>query len=114
LAARQPAHYANRPLAYRLSLVQGLFKLNGERVVYGQSIASQPPARTELIIYWICKPDRAEATLGCMEEVFRKIVKRHGVTPARWWFWWQTVRAVGAFVLEIIGKIPKSLLPTSN
>ena len=44
----------------------------------------------------------------------RKIVKRHGVTPARWWFWWQTVRAVGGFVLEIIGKIPKSLLPTSN
>jgi hypothetical protein len=108
LAARQPAHYANRPLAYRLALVQGLFKLNGERVVYAQSIASQPPASAELIIYWICKPDRAEATLGW------KIVKRHGVTPARWWFWWQTVRAVGAFVLEIVGKIPKSLLPTSN
>ena len=80
MAARQPAHYANRPLAYRLALVQGLFKLNGERVVYGQSIASQPPARAELIIYWICKPDRAEATLGW------KIVKRHGVAPARWWF----------------------------
>jgi hypothetical protein len=81
---------------------------------YPDPVTSKPPARAELIIYWICKPERAEATLGCMEEVFRKIIKRHGLTQAQWWFWWQTVRAVGAFLIEIVGKIPKSLLPTSN
>ena len=75
---RRDTWMRRRESAIGETVVNNSFGAAGGGEVMRRRSDYKPPDQAVLVIYWICKPDRAEATLGCMEEVFHKIVKRHG------------------------------------
>jgi len=61
------------------------------------------PTAGETILAYLCKPDRLEVTLGCLEENFRRRAAKHGPRTAQRYYWFQVVRAIAAFSLEALG-----------
>jgi hypothetical protein len=63
------------------------------------------PTAAETIISYVCTPDRLEAVLGDLERNFARRAAKHGEEEARRWYWWQTVRTVAAFGVQIVVRI---------
>ena len=61
------------------------------------------PTVGETILTYLCKPDRLEVTLGCLEESFRRRAAKHGLRAAQRYYWFQVGRAIAAFSLEALG-----------
>lgn len=51
------------------------------------------------------KPSERESMLGCLEEVYRKDVKRHGKIGAKFLFWLDILKSIPTAALGFISKI---------
>lgn len=68
-------------------------------------IRPRVPSAAETIISYICTADRLEAILGDLQRNFLRRAVKHGETAAQRWYWWQTIRTVAAFGVQIGVKL---------
>jgi hypothetical protein len=50
-----------------------------------------PPSNAETLLSYLLPPDRLQEVLGDFDEGYRLMVDRHGLRPARRWYWWQVL-----------------------
>jgi hypothetical protein len=68
------------------------------------------PSAGDLILSWVCPPDKLEALLGDLREICAKRAKTHGVRSARLMYWWHVTRTTGFYLLGALMRVLKILM----
>ena len=63
------------------------------------------PSVGEMILSYVCEPDRLEAMLGCLEQNFRRRATKNGLNAAHRYYWFQVARAVISFGLDAVQRL---------
>ena len=67
--------------------------------MHAEEMADIPLKNADLLIYWFLPSDDWDEVLGDLTEGYYKVLKLSSPSAAKWWYWCQTFRSIGYFIV---------------
>ncbi len=85
-------------------------QMSGSAVVFvnvGRTAPSipPPPKRAEQILWFVFSQAQREGMLGDLAEAYATHFSKFGLDSARWWYWEQVLKSVGAGIIPTLRRL---------